>query len=67
MAREEVNPNEGRVHYFLEQAGKTAGATESGLWRSAVLNVGGAIAYALLDLADAVRSSAKRESDSKKI
>jgi hypothetical protein len=60
MPNEAANPNEGQVHYYLEQAGKTEGENESGLWRSTVVNVGGAIAYALLDLADAVRSGNKR-------
>ncbi len=33
---------------------------ESGSWRRAMLNVGGALAYAILDLADAIREHARR-------
>jgi hypothetical protein len=44
---------------YLARARETEGVTESGLWRAAFVNVGGAIAHALLDVADAIRDAAE--------
>lgn len=52
--------NQREVDGYLYKAGETAGATEEGLWRAAFVNVGGAIAYALIDVADALRDAAER-------
>jgi hypothetical protein len=51
--------NRDEMERYLFRARETGGTSEEGLWREAFANVGGAIAHALLDVADAIRDHAE--------
>ncbi len=51
--------NRSELDRYMASAAQTEGTSEGGLWRAAFVNVGGAIACAICDVADAIRDHAE--------